>query len=74
MKPLKTRRALLIVATATLVVLGCAVAAAAEVFWGLTTANTLVRFSSAAPGTLLANLPVIGLAPGERMLAINVYQ
>ena len=44
---------------------------AAEVLWGLTTANTLVRFASAAPGTILATLPITGLPGGEQIVAIE---
>jgi len=55
-------------------VMGLAIAgrASAETFWGLTTAQTLVRFTSTAPGTILANLPVTGLPSGERLIAINI--
>ena len=47
-------------------------ASAAETFWGLTTSNTLVRFSSTAPGTILATVPISGLSGGEQMVAIEV--
>jgi hypothetical protein len=47
-------------------------ASAEETFWGLTTNNTLVRFSSTAPGTILATVPVSGLSDGEQMVAIEV--
>jgi hypothetical protein len=47
-------------------------ASAAETFWGLTTDHTLVRFSSAAPGTILATLPITGLAGGEHLVGIEV--
>src|SRR6185369_9289480 len=46
--------------------------ASAEVFWGLTTDLHLVRFSDTAPGTMVAVLPITGLAAGEQMLAIKV--
>jgi hypothetical protein len=45
---------------------------AAEVFWGLSTDQKLVRFSDTAPGTPIAVLPIGGLPAGERMLAIEV--
>ena len=47
-------------------------ASAAETFWGLTTAHTLVRFSSDAPGTILKTLPITGLAGGEHLVGIDV--
>jgi hypothetical protein len=46
----------------------------AENFWGLTTNDTLVRFTSSAPGTLLASLPITGLPDGERIVAIEVLE
>ena len=47
---------------------------AAETFWGLRTDNTLVRFSSTAPGTLLATLPITGLPGGEQIVGIEVEE
>jgi Domain of unknown function (DUF4394) len=47
--------------------------ASAEIFWGLTTAQTLVRFSSEAPGTTLATLPITGLPGGETLVGIEVF-
>lgn len=54
----------------TLTVAGSA--SAAEILWGLTANNTLVRFSSSAPGTILATLPITGLAHDERIVVIEV--
>src|SRR5688572_1044614 len=45
---------------------------AAETLWGLTANNTLVRFSSTAPGVLLRTLPITGLPAGELIVAIEV--
>jgi hypothetical protein len=45
---------------------------AAETLWGLRTDNTLVRFTSSAPGTILRTLPVTGLQAGEQLIAIEV--
>jgi hypothetical protein len=47
-------------------------ASAAETLWGLTANNTLVRFSSNAPGTTLVTLPITGLSGGEQIVAIEV--
>lgn len=44
---------------------------AEETLWGLTAANTLVRFSSAAPGTPLRTLTITGLPGGEQIVAIE---
>src|SRR5262245_50137832 len=49
-------------------------AAAAEIFWGLTANDTLVRFSSAAPGTILATRTVTGLPGGDPLVAIEVEE
>ena len=38
---------------------------------GLTTDNRIVTFDTAAPGTLLSSVPVVGLQPGETLLAID---
>ena len=47
--------------------------ASAGTLWGLTTANTLVRFDSADPGHPDLVLPITGLADGERLLAITIW-
>jgi hypothetical protein len=46
--------------------------ASAATFWGLTTDQHLVRFTSSAPGTILANLPVTGLPAGEHLVGIQM--
>jgi hypothetical protein len=46
--------------------------ASAQVMWGLTENQTLVRFSAAAPGTPIASLPVTGLQAGEQLVGIEV--
>jgi hypothetical protein len=61
---------LLVIGWLTLTMTGSA--SAAETFWGLTTDQTLVKFSSTAPGTALATLPITGLPDGERLLGIEV--
>jgi Domain of unknown function (DUF4394) len=38
---------------------------------GLTTDNRIVTFDTAAPGTLLSSVAVVGLQPGESLLAID---
>jgi hypothetical protein len=38
---------------------------------GLTTDNRIVTFDTAAPGTLLSSVPVVGLQPGESLVAID---
>lgn len=44
----------------------------AEVVTALTTSNTLVRFDSATPGTLIgATIPITGLLPGEVLQGID---
>jgi hypothetical protein len=61
--------------TAAVLVLAAAPASlvsAAEVFWGLSTEQKLVRFSDTAPGTPIAVLPIGGLPAGEQMLAIEI--
>jgi hypothetical protein len=45
--------------------------ASAANFWALTQDQHLVRFTSAAPGTIVADLPVTGLPAGERLIAIR---
>ena len=71
-----TRRAwrltvcLTVTMTLTLILTGSA--SAAEILWGLTANNTLVRFSSSAPGTILATLPITGLPGTERLVVIEV--
>ena len=44
----------------------------AETLVGLTATNSLVRFDSATPGTLLAPVAITGLAAGENILAIDL--
>ncbi len=44
----------------------------AQTVLGLDDGNALLRFPAAAPGVLLANTPVMGLAAGERLLGIDV--
>jgi hypothetical protein len=62
------------IATLTaLIVLVLAGQASADTFWGLTTANTLVRFSSTDPGHPDLTLPITGLADGERLIAIAIH-
>jgi Domain of unknown function (DUF4394)/Calx-beta domain len=56
----------------TLIFTTAGTASAAEVFWGLTTDQQLVRFSDTAPGTPIVTLPITGLPAGEQMLAISI--
>jgi len=61
-------------ALAILIVFGLAVAphpAQAELLTGLTTANVLETFDSAAPGTILTSVGVTGLQGGETLLGID---
>ncbi len=44
----------------------------AQTVLGLTDNNSLLRFPATAPGVLLANTPVSGLAAGESLLGIDV--
>jgi hypothetical protein len=60
------------VAAAALWLLQSGTAVAAETLWGLTASNTLVRNSSAAPGTPLRTVTITGLQSGEQMVAIEV--
>jgi Domain of unknown function (DUF4394) len=62
-----------LLALATLVVAGLAAAPAHAglLATGLTTDNRIVTFDTAAPGTLLSSVPVVGLQPGESLLAID---
>ena len=69
--PVSTR-ARLITAIALAVCLGVGAQASAERLWGLTTTQTLVQFTSAAPVTVVATRPLTGLPPGERILAIAI--
>jgi hypothetical protein len=43
-----------------------------ETIWGLTNANTLLRFSSATPGTIDATLTVTGLVESETLRGIDI--
>ena len=59
----------ILAAAAALAVAG---SARAEVITALTTSNTLVRFDSATPGTLIgATVPISGLQPGETLQGID---
>jgi hypothetical protein len=53
-----------------LLALGAASAHAEDV-WAVTTANSLIRFDSGAPGTINALVPISGLQSGESILAID---
>lgn len=61
-------------ATALTLALGAAWAqtAQAETLVGLTATNSIVRFDSATPGTVLAPVALTGLAAGETILAIDL--
>lgn len=52
-------------------VAGSAAASRAETIYGITTANQLVNFDSASPGTVSAPLAVTGLGVGEQILGID---
>ena len=54
----------------TFIVLTAGAAQAATVF-GVDTANNLVRFNSATPGTIVSSTPITGLAGGESIVAID---
>jgi hypothetical protein len=62
-----------LLALATLVVAGLAAAPAHAglLASGLTADNRIVTFDTAAPGTLLSSVPVVGLQPGESLVAID---
>jgi hypothetical protein len=45
---------------------------AAAVLYGVTPSNRLITFSAAAPGTLVASVPIANLSPGERIVGIDV--
>lgn len=47
------------------------VPARAELLYALTVDNRLITFDSATPGTLLSDLPILGLAGGESVLGID---
>ncbi len=51
---------------------GPAPALAAEAFYGVTPDNQLVTFQSDSPGALRTAVPLTGLAPGERILGLDV--
>jgi hypothetical protein len=60
--------------TVAMVVVGLAAAApahAGSLAAGLTADNRIVTFDTAAPGTLISSVPVVGLQPGESLLAID---
>lgn len=61
-------------ATALTLALGAAWAqtAQAEALLGLTATNSIVRFDSATPGTVLAPVTLTGLVAGETILAIDL--
>lgn len=40
--------------------------------YGVTLSNRLIAFSSSTPGQLLTNVPITNLAPGERIVGIDV--
>src|SRR5438045_2902203 len=56
---------------ALLMLLAGAASAHAEDVWALTTTNALLRFDTAAPGTLLGITQISGLQPGESLLNID---
>jgi hypothetical protein len=61
-------------ALAAVVAAGLAAAApahAGSLAAGLTTDNRIVTFDTGAPSTLLSSVPVVGLQPGESLLAID---
>ncbi|HEV2813353.1 MAG TPA: DUF4394 domain-containing protein [Solirubrobacteraceae bacterium] len=62
------------VAVAACAALLCAPAAAnaADVIYGLTESNRLVRFNSDRPGHVLESVPVQGLVQGETLVGIDV--
>ena len=47
-------------------------ASAADTIYGVTDGNRLIRFSSEAPGAAAANIPIQGLASGERVVGMDV--
>lgn len=55
-----------------LVALAGAAVANAAVIVGVTEQNNIVTFDQATPGTLISNLAVTGLAPGEELLDIDL--
>ncbi len=61
-----------VLAAATVGLLGAPGAASAEQIIGLTTANQLVIFDSATPGTSSAAVGITGLAAGESLLGIDL--
>ena len=56
---------------ASLLGMGIAGEAAALAVYGLTTANSLVRFDSASPGTINSTVPVTGLNAGQTLRGID---
>ena len=47
-------------------------AQAAEIFYGVTSTNTLITFTSDAPGASRTALPITGLQAGEQILGIDL--
>src|SRR3954471_838947 len=43
----------------------------ATTIFGVDSANNLVRFDSATPGTIISTAPIVGLAAGESVLGID---
>lgn len=67
-----TRRSLLsILAAAAALGLSAPRTASAEFLVGLTTQNTVVRFDSAAPGSILSSASITGLTAGDTLLGID---
>jgi len=63
-----------VLALATVIAAGFATAAPAQagsLAAGLTADNRIVTFDTAAPGTLLSSVPVVGLQAGESLVAID---
>lgn len=56
---------------AVVVLAGTAIVNAADVV-GVTVQNNIVTFNQATPGTLISNLAVTGLNPGEQLLEIDL--
>lgn len=57
-------------ALVALLAFGLTSVASAETIW-ISTANTIMRFDSAAPGTILGTLPVIGLVGSDTIVGID---
>lgn len=67
-QPICRRAQLLVIIILT--VLQAGTAGAAQIF-GVSAANNLVRFNSAAPGTIISTIPISGLAAGETILGMD---